>query len=279
MTSESGDVPDWVMKVNRADHHIRDLNAKITAFLAPGLYELVPMRSPDRQGLTLKVHTDLPAELGLVVGDALHNLRSGLDTRIVAVAEQLFGALTEKQEAALFLPVVDDEVTLIERTRAWPKLFGGDAGQLLHVARSVQGYATVSRYWAERHGADQPEQEREHHVATAERLARVTRLSNIDKHRRLHLPWWAPQSLWSWSHDSETTLQWWIAPGPWVDGQEIAAVIGTGADASTVSLDGRLTVVLPGEPSYGGSASDTLDNIKFFVERALEVIDYEADHL
>lgn len=134
MTSESGDVPDWVMKVNRADRHIRDLNAKITAFLAPGLYELVPMRSPDRQGLTLKVHTDLPAELGLVVGDALHNLRSGLDTRIVAVAEQLFGALTEKQEAALFLPVVDDEVTLIERTRAWPKLFGGDAGQLLHVA-------------------------------------------------------------------------------------------------------------------------------------------------
>ena len=50
---KSGDVPDWVMKVHRVDHHIRDLDAKITAFLAPGPYELVTMRSRGRQGPTV----------------------------------------------------------------------------------------------------------------------------------------------------------------------------------------------------------------------------------
>ncbi len=119
-------------------------------------------------------------------------------------------------------------------------------------------------------------QPREHHVATWQRLTRLAHLSNIDKHRRLQLPWWAVKDAWASSLDEHPSIDFHIAPGPWFDGQEAISVHGKDAGGEKVSLHANLTVVLPGEVSMGGSAASALENICFFVERAVEVLSQKS---
>lgn len=70
-----------LLKVRRAKQHINDLSAAIDAFLAERPYRLMLRQSPKTRDQVLFVKTDkpVPDEFALILGDAVHNLRTALD--------------------------------------------------------------------------------------------------------------------------------------------------------------------------------------------------------
>jgi len=69
------------LKIQRAKHHIADLNRRVNAYVAKGDLCLTALRDPERREATLffETYPTLPPLFGLIIGDAVHNLRSALD--------------------------------------------------------------------------------------------------------------------------------------------------------------------------------------------------------
>lgn len=69
------------LKIQRAKHHIADLNRQVKAYIAKGELSMVALRHPDRREATIffETYPTLPPLFGLIIGDAVHNLRSALD--------------------------------------------------------------------------------------------------------------------------------------------------------------------------------------------------------
>jgi hypothetical protein len=267
------------LKLARGRHHVDQLKDDIDAYLAGKPYEVAQEAVPGGLALRLRVHTSPPATLGLVAGDAVHNLRSALDAHLVTLAEDLCGRLSEKQERCLQVPAGKDK--LAQETKGWDKYLGAAvASRLRQVVEPLLGRdETAPLYWAHRHGS-RPEDERELHQTLAQKLRRLTWLSNVDKHRRVHLPWMAPGSLYA-TAATDDEVRWAVQPPPLSDGGEVARVVGASAvDDFLVSAHASLTLCLPGEPaSPGVSAADELEDIGWFVGQALRVMDFAVANL
>src|ERR1700675_2981415 len=70
------------LKIKRANHHIADLETQFTAFTAENLPHLSIQTNPERgQPYVLVSYGKEPpcADLALIIGDAIHNLRTSLD--------------------------------------------------------------------------------------------------------------------------------------------------------------------------------------------------------
>jgi len=67
-----------LLKLDRAQHHIDDLKAQVDAFLAGKPFTLIiQMRSnPGKLALRVKRDRAIPESFSLIIGDAVHNLRS-----------------------------------------------------------------------------------------------------------------------------------------------------------------------------------------------------------
>jgi hypothetical protein len=74
-------VQDVELKINRAEQHIRDVQTAHTLFLNSHPYTIAVRHHPQtgQPIYYLAEARDVPAELPLISGDALHNLRSALD--------------------------------------------------------------------------------------------------------------------------------------------------------------------------------------------------------
>jgi hypothetical protein len=74
-------ISDVRHKIERAKKHIRDLDSAIGAFLNSSPYEIATKQDPQtrRPIHYLAKVADVPAEISLIAGDAIHNLRSSLD--------------------------------------------------------------------------------------------------------------------------------------------------------------------------------------------------------
>lgn len=68
------------LKVSRAQKHIGDLEKAFAAFVADDPYTMSIQNDP-QGGLSvrLKLTKPMPNEIGLIIGDAVHNLRASLD--------------------------------------------------------------------------------------------------------------------------------------------------------------------------------------------------------
>ncbi len=79
------------LKIERAKHHIDDLNRKTAAYLGQKPFQLVFVRkeSSDRVIPILKSEIPIPPELSLIIGDAVHNLRAALDHLVWQMAGHL----------------------------------------------------------------------------------------------------------------------------------------------------------------------------------------------
>jgi hypothetical protein len=72
----------WWTKAARAYTHIRAAGSMLLAFQKSTPYRIdrEPAGEPGRVAFRLHVHKPVPAELLTTIGDALHNLRSCLDS-------------------------------------------------------------------------------------------------------------------------------------------------------------------------------------------------------
>jgi hypothetical protein len=69
------------LKIKRANHHIKDLISLVSSFEQPSRYSLRAEENPEAPGSSLVLEVDHEGieDLPLIVGDAVHNLRTALD--------------------------------------------------------------------------------------------------------------------------------------------------------------------------------------------------------
>lgn len=81
-------IGDAYRKLEWSQHHINDLNGKITDFLAQKPFKLIIRHQPKASKMTFRVKTEksIPPEFSLIIGDAVHNLRAALDLLLYALA-------------------------------------------------------------------------------------------------------------------------------------------------------------------------------------------------
>lgn len=89
------------MKLDRASEHIIHCQAMIREYLAQRPYRLMRRRNPQTGEVTLYVKQDKPTpwKLGLVIGDAIHNIRASLDVC-------MFNIISKQTDNPLYLRAV-----------------------------------------------------------------------------------------------------------------------------------------------------------------------------
>lgn len=79
-------------RLARARQHVDTLGTKTKNFFDGGACSIERRSVAEGEGkrvtLTFKVHKQLPAELGFIFGDAVHNIRSVCDSLVVAIGEK-----------------------------------------------------------------------------------------------------------------------------------------------------------------------------------------------
>jgi len=98
-------------KCERAKEHLDNLTAEIAAYYSRKPYALIRDVHPDgpaRQVLRWKVHEEPPIRLGVILGDAVHNMRSGLDHLAFQLALIDYPTLTPDEERRIEFPIYKD---------------------------------------------------------------------------------------------------------------------------------------------------------------------------
>lgn len=155
------------LKLARAKEHLLQLNSLVGAYLsAEENFKLVLNRQPSNPRLVLvefHVREQPPQKLGVIVGDCLHNMRSALDH----LAWQCVLANNGTPTRNTYFPIHYKGAQLNPKSRK---------------PLSIEG--SVSKSVIEFIGLKQPYHDAE---PQANPLAILDQLTNIDKHRMLHV--------------------------------------------------------------------------------------------
>jgi hypothetical protein len=178
----------WWAKTARAGKHIDDIRYMINDFERRKPYEIrrESTEHPDEVAFRFHINSALPTELLTTVGDALHNMRSCLDSVAFDLARRhLDNQMSEEQEEASQFPISSDasRFDAFFNHRIRRTMYGDQERAAL---RCVQPFAFREEALA--HGVDvqtSPEYE-----FLFDELHRLRTLSNLDKHRRLPLLVW-----------------------------------------------------------------------------------------
>ncbi len=174
------DVNTHILKINWANKHLERLDRAITAWFDGNSHfshKIDP--DPDNpQQFFLKVSADdIPVDpLSLVIGDIVQNIRSSLDHIAYALAVDYTKPLTEKDAAASQFPIFGDENgkgvsgqgTMLFRNGALPRMIKCIDPNAQAFIGNLQPYRLGVNF------RDHP-------------LWWLQKLSNIDKHRVLHI--------------------------------------------------------------------------------------------
>lgn len=96
------------LKLDRGREHVEAANECVDTWLGTDAYTIDRQVDP-QTGYTVaraKIQAPPPPELGLLIGDAVQNLRSALDHAVYALAESQLGPLPPEIEEALMFPIV-----------------------------------------------------------------------------------------------------------------------------------------------------------------------------
>lgn len=83
--------PSSYLKIQRAKHHISDLNAQIAGFVKRRPYRLIAEADPKIPGKyygVVKIREKIPDVWRIILGEAVHNLRSALDHMAVELVRR-----------------------------------------------------------------------------------------------------------------------------------------------------------------------------------------------
>jgi len=240
----SGDWRDpdaaWWAKAGRARQHILDLGRQVLAFDPGSAYEVVPESRPDTGDgahiidLRLRVLRKPPTEMLTTIGDALHNMRSCLDSIAFELATRhTGGSMTDKQERAIQFPICetsDDFEEFLDDKRRQP-LFGPVERKAL---RCVQPFSFSEE--AAQHGVTWPTPAAVEYMFNP--LHRLSQLNNLDKHRYLPLIAWHFEYAFLRGEQADLTLRT-SREAPVSDGGIMGAATWSGTGPDPVA---RLTI-------------------------------------
>ena len=162
----AGSIAEGVYKIGWAGLHLQRLDSEIGRYLN-GERGIQPVQNYQANGHTVLFEIPNlrppPQDLSLIIGDCLYNLRAALDY----LAWQLVLAHRGRPNHRTQFPIYDTRLTPKGRSRRIEPEGGVDAPALA-VLESLQPYQRG-------------------HDAQTHPLAVLQRLSNIDKHRQLHI--------------------------------------------------------------------------------------------
>ena len=104
------------LKVRRAEYHISDLRTRIDTFLARDPYRIELAENPEtgKPAWFVRITEDLSDDIPLVVGDAVHNLRSALDL----LACDLVRLIPGKSDKGVAFPFANSEKKLKDEIKS-----------------------------------------------------------------------------------------------------------------------------------------------------------------
>lgn len=124
------------LKIKRANHHIENLASAIQDFVAGDFYRLYAETNPEGKRVVTFESTPLPEPLPLMLGDAIHNLRSALD--LMAFELVTFGGGTPSK--TLYFPVSETREKLVASLQGEIKIAGQPICDLiLDTVKSYKG--------------------------------------------------------------------------------------------------------------------------------------------
>lgn len=246
------------LKLNRASEHLNSLNAMIQAFIDRKPYGLgvrIDMKANELV-LSISIGENPPVELGLVIGDVVHNLASCLDHLVCALAIKN-GADCERTA----FPIYTD--------------------QALHAKQGMNRIKGLSAVARSRIDSLQPFHTRPN-APKQSRLAILYDLDRIDKHRVLLVgaTTMMPGAGINFSFPHHPGAQ--IIPvgsyrGPHVDGATIARFRCIGVSPNEVNMDGDLTFNVGFGQGSGAATGDPVPQVLDRLwQRAREIVmDFE----
>lgn len=152
---------DAQIKLARADRHLAEFLGTVEAYFASGPLSLTQGLDADASHWVVKakIESELPADAGAIVGDIAHNIRSALDGLVWELAR-----LQTKKPGRTQFPI-------FTKPRAFKKgahrMIGNLAPEHAAFLERLQPYRSDNLY--------------------SDPLFILNRLSNVDKHRHLHL--------------------------------------------------------------------------------------------
>lgn len=176
----------WWAKAARARAHIDTVTEIMLAYQRSEPYEIVREAGhPGRRDFRLHVREPVPTVVLTTIGDVLHNLRSCLDSVAFELARRhLNDRMTDKQERAAQFPICRNPAEFDEFLSKQRRAIWGAAE--IAALRCAQPFGLHEQMTAM--GAELATSlDDEYRISE---LARLNRLSNLDKHRRLPLLAW-----------------------------------------------------------------------------------------
>ena len=258
---------DHRAKLKRARYHLQTLDDAVLDFSKSDPYE-VQVKFNNKQRLyyaVLKRVTPLPPDWCLIIGDAVHNLRSALDTLLYALCCKTLGRCpTEDEVREIVFPVVND-------IKDWNAECGR---RLCFVEKDVRAEILFHQPFF---STDPALTDTPRHSA----LGLIRDLSNVDKHRHLVLAGAAATStsveLVGSGIQSGDTVKGYVGP---LEAGTILASWNFTSNGVKVRLphesevEARMKLGLDvqfaeGGPGYGASATATLPKVCDFLDKML----------
>jgi hypothetical protein len=127
-------------KLDRAENHLDGLQEQVAVFLKDDAHDFrhhYDLKA-SRYSLSIEVRRELPVMWSVIVGDLVHNLRSGLDH----LMWQLVLAGGGKPNGATAFPVLRHAPATTDEWKSWRKKIRGVHPVVTEVIRSIQPYET-----------------------------------------------------------------------------------------------------------------------------------------
>lgn len=187
--------PAWKAKLNRAAHHLADIEQQVTAYLATKPCEVIeePVETSSFRA-RLVMRNPVPDELPLAIGDCVHNIRSALDALAYQIAkERHSGEWDDKLERAPAFPICNTPTDFDRffREKQRTNFFDDSVQQAFREFQPFGADERVGRL----NDVDPKEYE-------YDPLLRLDALWNIDKHRRIPVVVFKP-GMMSWGSDGD----------------------------------------------------------------------------
>jgi hypothetical protein len=252
----------WWAKLARARKHVEDVLRIAAQYEMSEPYEIIPepVGRPGETGYRLHIIRPVPVELQTTAGDAFHNMRSCLDSVAYELAARHVGALTEKQQLGAEFPIRATNAEFVEffsERKVRQDMYGPRERAAM---RCVQPFAIPEE--AAEVGVEWSTSSAEEYRINE--LARLSRLSNIDKHRRLALvAWYLDMVYWT---DGEPS-QWRPEPPPALvleDGSLLGYQVSGDDPAPKPKFDLHLT--LAEDPGYRQDLAGALERWQTYLE-------------
>jgi hypothetical protein len=190
------------LRLERACDHLQRLEAKSRGWLKPHPYRVYGELDAEQRNKLIKVEVlrNPPAELGLIIGEFLHNMRSALDNLVYDLARSHRGdPLSKNIAGGSQFPIFKDRDQFLGKGMDQIR---GIAPAAKTIIEGLQPYHRGEKF-------------------AYHRLWMLRELSNADKHRLLHPALLMPQAMAMFAGEVKISNITWTL-GPVKNGAEIA---------------------------------------------------------